>query len=93
MGRQIIIPRDGRLVAKTMYDEQVTVPADDPGPYDVVLPNGESYQDIELLVELNGQLLRPTLDYEFLGAGPLRTQIRVLQSVVAGDIIRIRKIS
>jgi hypothetical protein len=92
MGKQVIIPRNGRLVAKTMYDEVVDL-VDDPGPYDVVLPNGETYEDQELLVELNGQVLRPTLDYEFLGAGPLRTTIRILQSVKATDKLRIRKIS
>lgn len=92
MGKQVIIPRNGRLVAKTMYDELVTISVDDPGPHDVLLPNGETYEDEELLVELNGQLLRRTLDYAFLGSIP-RTQIQILQSVKIGDIVRIRKIS
>lgn len=92
MGTKVIIPRNGRLVAKSMYDEQHTVLADTIQPYDVVLPGGETYDDQELLVELNGQLLRPGPDYIFLGVIP-RTTIRVLQDVKLGDIIRIRKIS
>ena len=92
MGKQVIIPRNGRLVAKTMYDENVDILANASSPVDVLLPNGETYEDEELLVELNGQLLRRTIDYTFLGSIP-RTQIRVLQDVKIGDIIRIRKIS
>jgi hypothetical protein len=42
MGKQVIIPRNGRLVAKTMYDETVTISVDDAGPYDVLLPNAET---------------------------------------------------
>ena len=79
-------------MAKTMYDETVVVAVNDAGPYDVLLPNAETYEDEELLVELNGQLLRRTIDYLFLGSIP-RTQIQVLQSVTIGDTIRIRKIS
>lgn len=92
MGKQVLIPDSGVLVAKSIYDEVVNISASASSPVTITLPNGETYDSDELLVELRGQLLRPGIDYNFLGTLP-RTQIEILRDVVNGDTIRIRKIS
>lgn len=92
MGRKVLIPNNGILIAKSAYDEIVDIVANAVAPVIITLPNGETYQDDELWVELRGQLLRPGTDYTFLGTGA-RTQISILQDVVVGDSIRIKKLS
>lgn len=92
MGRTVLIPDNGVLVAKSAYDEVVDILVNASQPVTITLPNGETYQDDELWVELRGQLLRPGIDYVFAGFEP-RTQIQLLQDVVVGDTVRIRKLS
>jgi len=92
MGRKILLPDNGVLVAKTAYDKTVGIIANASSPVIITLPDSETYQDVELWVELRGQLLRPGTDYNFLGTEP-RTQIELLQDVKIGDSVRIRKLS
>ena len=92
MGRTILIPDNGVLVAKSAYDKIVDVLVNAAAPVIITLPDSETYQDDELWVELRGQLLRPGIDYTFLGSEP-RTQISISQPVVAGDTVRIKKLS
>lgn len=92
MGKAVLIPDNGVLVAKSAYDETVDILVDASSPVTITLPNSETYEDDELWVELRGQLLRPGIDYNFLGVVP-RTQIELLQDVVVGDTVRIRKLS
>jgi hypothetical protein len=92
MGNKVLIPDNGVLVAKSAYDQTVNILADTAQPVTITLPNGETYEDGELWVELRGQLLRPGIDYTFIGVAP-RTQIAILQDLFIGDTIRIRKLS
>lgn len=91
MAKQTLVPINGIPRARSPYDEVHTVVSDASGPVTITLPNSGEYTDTELLVELNGQLLRSTIDYNYLGSIP-RTQISILRDLTAGWTVRFYKV-
>jgi hypothetical protein len=63
----------------SIYDEVVVVPA---GGYSIntiiTLPNSGSYDGADLEVYLEGQFLEEGQDYEYVGSGSGKTQIKVI---------------
>lgn len=91
MARYTIVPENGILRARAPYDDTYSVVVDVAGPSLVTLPSSGTYDSDELIVELNGQALRPTEDYTFAGSPP-RTQVSIIQDLKAGDKVRFRKV-
>lgn len=56
----------------------------------ITLPSSGSYTDAELKLELNGQLLESTIDYNYVGSAP-RTQFQLTFDLVLGDRLKIEK--
>ncbi|MCG3175459.1 MAG: hypothetical protein MOGMAGMI_00388 [Candidatus Omnitrophica bacterium] len=56
----------------------------------ITLPNSGSYTGQELFIYLNGQILDDGESYNFVGAGPTRTQINFVFDLYPEDIIRFR---
>ena len=56
----------------------------------VTLPNGETYNDVDLKVFLDGTFLEPGQDYNYVGIIP-RTEIQLVIEVFAGERLRFRK--
>lgn len=85
-----------RLVSEAgsvaIYDESVTLVAPVTSGTAYTLPNSGNYQGEELEIMLDGQVLDSGADYNFVGAGPTRTQVAFTFNLVAGDNIRFRKI-
>ena len=50
----------------------------------ITLPASQTYTDVELKVELNGQELEPGIDFTYVGSGA-RTQIQITFALVATD--------
>lgn len=73
-----------------IYDETVVVPE---GGFDagtnITLPNSKTYADVELMVYLDGQLLEPLFDYNFVGTIP-RTQIQLAAELFENERLRFR---
>lgn len=78
--------------SQPIYDESVLIvtPVTSGVPY--TLPNSGNYEGEELEIMLDGQVLDSGADYNFVGAGPTRTQVSFTFNLVAGDNIRFRKI-
>jgi len=55
----------------------------------ITLPNGKTYEGLELEVWLNGQRMEDAIDYNFVGIIP-RTQVSFTFNLLAGDVIRFR---
>jgi hypothetical protein len=87
--------------ATTIYDETLTVVSGSPGAGEitgpivtgtnVTLPESGTYEGDELRIELNGQDLHSLLDYNYVGAGPTRTQVAFTFDIVVGDVIVFRR--
>ncbi len=85
----------------TIYDESLLVVSGAPGAGEITgpistgtpitLPSAETYEGIELEVHIGGQVLEDVGDFNFVGAGPTRTQISFTFDIVVGDQIRFRK--
>jgi hypothetical protein len=56
----------------------------------ITLPNGAEYNDVELEVYLDGQFLEPTIDYNYVGVTPPRTQIQLTFDVLQNERLRFR---
>jgi hypothetical protein len=92
MAKQTIVPENGILRARSPYDEVYVVPMDVFGPSNVTLPNSGTYDSDELWVELNGQLLRPGIDYNFVGISAPRTEVEILQDLRQNWELRFKKV-
>lgn len=83
-----------------IYDQRIEIVASGPtgnqlvGPITsgtaVSLPLGQSYTATELEVDFRGQLLKPIYDYNYVGAGPTRTQVSFTFDLLVGDSIDFR---
>lgn len=72
-----------------IYDESLTgltTTAGNP----ITLPASGTYQGGELEVRINGIRANVTLDYNYVGAGPTRTQITLTFDLEATDVVRFR---
>jgi hypothetical protein len=85
--------------ATSIYDQSLVVVAGTPGAGEiqgpistgtnVTLPGGQTYEDDELRIELNGQGLDPVFDYNYVGSVP-RTQVAFTFDLEVGDRINFR---
>lgn len=74
----------------TIYDEVIAVGATITTGTNITLPGGQTYNDIDLEIYLNGQLMEDVIDYNYVGALPPRTQIQMTFDLVSGDRLRFR---
>lgn len=58
---------------------------------DITLPSSETYEDHELNIYLNGKKQTYLIDYNFVGAGPGRTQIEFTFDLYVDDLIEFKK--
>lgn len=75
-----------------IYDESVVLVSNVNAGVNYTLPNSGSYSGDELEVYLDGQVLDSGSDFNFVGAGPTRTQVAFTFNLIIGDNIRFRKI-
>lgn len=76
------------------YQETQLIATDLPVDSLITLPNSGVYVvgNKQLLISLNGQLLELGVDYEEFGSdNSISTQFKMLQNLVTGDRITIRK--
>lgn len=76
----------------TIYDESVDLVGTLSTGTPYTLPSSGSYTGDELEVYLDGQVLDSGSDFNFVGAGPTRTQVAFTFDLHAGDRLRFRKI-
>lgn len=85
----------------TIYDESLNVVASGAGAGEIdeadaetgdpiTLPSAQTYEALELEVWLNNFRMEDIADYNYVGAGPARTQIAFTFDLVAGDTIKFR---
>lgn len=84
----------------TIYDESLEVVSSGAGAGQIngpistgtpiTLPSSGSYEADELEIYLNGARLEDAADYNYVGAGPTRTQVSFTFDIVVGDDIRFR---
>lgn len=77
-------------VASEIYAQTTVVSGTVTAGTSLTLPASGSYTDVELKMELNGQLLEPVIDYNYVGSAP-RTQIQMTFDLVDGDRLLFRK--
>lgn len=75
-----------------IYDESVDLVGTLSAGTPYTLPNSGSYEGEEIEVFLDGQTLDSGSDFNFVGAGPTRTQVSFTFDLLAGDRLRFRKI-
>lgn len=73
-----------------IYDQTFTTGAPVIAGTAITLPLSGTYNDGELEVYLNGQRLEVTVDYNSVGAGPVRTQITLVEDLATTDRLRFR---
>lgn len=73
-----------------IYDETYTAVSNLSSGSNITLPNSGQYQNKDLRVYLNGSFWEVYLDYNYPAGSPPRTQIQLLQDIVAGDKIHFR---
>lgn len=56
----------------------------------ITLPNSQTYSGDELNVFLNGKNMTHLIDYNFVGAGPNRTQISFTFDLFVDDIVKFK---
>jgi hypothetical protein len=56
----------------------------------ISIPNSETYEDTDLQIFFNGQQIDVIGEYNYVGAGPIRTQIAFTFDLEAGDEITFR---
>lgn len=75
----------------TIYDQTIAVgPGGILSGTSITLPNSTTYYDVELELYLDGQFLQPTIDYNYVGATPPRTQIQLTFDVLETERLRFR---
>lgn len=75
-----------------IYDESVNIVGTVTTGTPYTLPNSGDYEGEELEIMLDGQVMDSGSDYNFVGAGPTRTQVSFTFDLLAGDRLRFRKI-
>lgn len=86
------VPRMSEVTgADAIYDETLVVGsggilASTP----ISLPSGGTYESKDLEVYLGGQFLEPGVDYNYVGAGPSRTQITFDTLLLENERVRFR---
>lgn len=78
--------------ATTIYDQSVDLVGTLTTGTAYTLPASGTYEGDELEVILDGQTLDSGSDFNFVGAGPTRTQVSFTFDLLAGDRLRFRKI-
>lgn len=78
--------------SSTIYDESVDIGSTISTGTPYTLPSSGEYEGDELEVYLDGQVLDSGSDFNFVGAGPTRTQVTFTFDLLAGDRLRFRKI-
>jgi len=78
-------------VNTTIYDEVYTAPGNISAATPITLPNSGAYSSAELHVYWNGARLIEVSDYNYVGAGPTRTQISLTFDIFTGEQIRFFK--
>jgi len=74
-------------VLPTIYNQNYTVGAGGiTTGTAITLPASQTYTGAELNVELNGQVMDPTVDYSYVGSAP-RTQVSFTFDLVQNDVI------
>jgi hypothetical protein len=83
----------------TIYDKSLTVVSGTPGSYEIqgpvtagtaiTLPDSQTYNSSELIVNLNGQALEQVFDFNFVGSIP-RTQVSLTFDLEVGDRLDFR---
>ncbi len=76
----------------TIYDESVDLASNVTSGSNYTLPSGGTYEGEELEVYLDGQVLDSGADFNFVGAGPTRTQVAFTFDLYIGDRLRFRRI-
>jgi hypothetical protein len=76
--------------SQTIYDETLSVNTTIASGTPISLPSAETYEGDELEVRLNGIRLDVVADYNYVGAGPSRTQITMTFELIDGDELRFR---
>lgn len=75
----------------TIYDETLTVGVGGiSSGSPITLPNSGTYDDDDLEVYLGGLFLEPGVDYNYVGAGPDKTQITMVDDVFENELLRFR---
>lgn len=75
----------------TIYDQTIAVGSTITTGTNVTLPASGTYESSELQVYLSGQRLTPVEDYNYVGAGPTRTQVTFTFDLLNGDEVRFYK--
>jgi hypothetical protein len=76
----------------TIYDESVTLTSNLSTGVNYTLPASGTYEGEEIEVYLDGQVLDSGSDFNFVGAGPTRTQVVFTFDLYIGDRLRFRRI-
>jgi hypothetical protein len=76
----------------TIYDESVTLASNLSTGVNYTLPASGTYEGEEIEVYLDGQVLDSGADFNFVGAGPTRTQVVFTFDLYIGDRLRFRRI-
>lgn len=90
MAERTVVLVDGKLRARSPYREVLSVGAPISNGSQITLPNSGTYTGNELVVALNGSILKPGAgnDYTFFST----TQITILQDLVIGDELEFFKV-
>lgn len=75
-----------------IYDESVELVSNLTTGVNYTLPNSGTYEGEEIEVYLDGQVLDSGSDFNFVGAGPTRTQVVFTFDLYIGDRLRFRRI-
>lgn len=75
----------------TIYDETLLVGVGGiSSGTPITLPSSGTYDDVDLEVYLGGLFLEPGVDFNYVGAGPDRTQITMVDDLFEGESLRFR---
>ena len=78
-------------ISNVIYDEVVVAGSGGiSAGANITLPLGRSYDEDELQVYLDGQYMEVLQDYNYVGAGPPRTQIQLVFDILEGERLRFR---
>jgi hypothetical protein len=76
-------------VASEIYDQTTVIVGTVTTGTNLTLPSSGTYTNAELKVDLNGILLEPVIDYNYVGSAP-RTQIQATFDLIDGDRLRFK---
>lgn len=76
--------------AGAVYDETIFIGSNQSPGSTFTLPNGGNYDDIDLEIFVDGHFMEPTIDYNYVGVAPNRTQITFIEGLNQGSRLRFR---